>query len=473
MKIKLNTFLIFIYFLVGAAVFLSFKASLLIWISFFINFSLISLIFFYHLKIEKKFSPFLTSLIVFAYLFLIIAPIIQISSFNSSTDSFITNYPYIISDVIYTNFLILIFFLTFIISYIILTKKIIPYELKSLNIATKPLLIVSLSLITFVIIFIHYDSVILDITSSTYEMPVQQISVAANLIKTKVIFMIPFGGIIHVYGYLREPSKNLNNKYIIIVLLFLLIACLLFLKNPFNEKRNLLGPVYITLFFLVYPKLLNRNSTFFLFMFVSLVVLFPIFSTFTHIDANLSEIITNPGEIVKSYNRFGGITTAFQKLHYDAFSNIMATVDYTTKNGFSYGYQLLSALLFFVPRSLWSNKPISTGELIGNHLIDDYGFGYNNLSNCIVSEAYIDYGIFGVVLFGFVLAYFFYFFLKWLQSNDFAKSITAFYFSTHLIFLLRGDLTNGFAYFIGVFIGIYTIPKLLERIIFYSVKKTR
>lgn len=473
MKIKLNTFLIFIYFLVGVAVFLSFKVNFLVWISFFVNFSVISLIFYYHLKIEKKYSPFLTSLIVFAYLFLIIAPIIQISSFDASLNSFVTNYPYVVSEVLYANFLILIFFLTFIVSYIILTKRIIPYESKPLNFTTKPLLIVNLFLITLIIIFGYYDSVILDITSSTYEMPVKQISVAANLIKTKVIFMIPFGGIIHVYGYLRAKPKNVNNKYIAITILFLLFACLLFLKNPFNEKRNLLGPVYITLFFLIYPKLLNRNSTFFLFMFVSLVVLFPLFSTFTHIDANLSEIITNPSEIVKSYNRFGGIASAFQKLHYDAFSNIMATVDYTAKNGFSHGYQLLSALLFFVPRSLWSTKPTSTGELIGNHLMDDYNFGYNNLSNCIVSEAYIDFGIFGVVLFGFILAYVFKFFLKWLQSNDFAKSITAFYFSTHLIFLLRGDLTNGFAYFIGIFIGIYSIPKLLERFIFFSVKKTK
>ncbi|GAA3656732.1 O-antigen polysaccharide polymerase Wzy [Flavivirga jejuensis] len=208
-------------------------------------------------------------------------------------------------------------------------------------------------------------------------------------------------------------------------------------------------------------------------MFISLVVLFPALSTLTHIDASLSQIISNPEELIKSYNRFGGISSAFQTLHYDAYANIMATVDYTTKNGFSLGYQLLSALLFFVPRSLWSSKPTSTGELIGDYLMNDYGLNFNNLSNCIISEAYIDFGLFGIILFAFILAYSFKFFLSWLKSNDFAKQITAFYFAVHLIFLLRGDLTNGFAYFIGVFLGIYFIPKLLERIIYFILKKAK
>ncbi|AJR02869.1 O-antigen polymerase [Siansivirga zeaxanthinifaciens] len=471
MKIKLNTFLIFIYILIGALAFLSFRASLLVWFSFFINFFVISFIFYYHLKIEKKFSPFLTCFIVFFYLFLIIAPIVQISSFKLHSTQFMTRYPYAESEVIYANFIILIFILSFVIFYFLFTKNIIPKYSKPLFLATKPFFILNIFIVTILVIVIYYNSVILDIASSTYEKSSKSISVAANLVKSKVIFMIPFGGIIHAYGYLKENHKNKVNKYIVLLILMLLVIAFVFLKNPLNEKRNLLGPVYITLIFLFYPKLLNRNSTFFLFMFISLVVLFPALSTLTHIDANLSQIISNPEELIKSYNRFGGITSAYQTLHYDAYANILATIDYTEKNGLSFGSQLLSALLFFVPRNLWSTKPISTGELIGDHLINDYGFVFNNLSNSIVSEAYIDFGLFGVVLFAFILAYSFKFFLSWLKSNDFAKQITAFYFAVHLIFLLRGDLTNGFAYFVGVFLGIYFIPKFLERIIFFSLKK--
>ena len=193
-----------------------------------------------------------------------------------------------------------------------------------------------------------------------------------------------------------------------------------------------------------------------------MVVIFPLMSTFTHIDASLKEMIINPSLIVDSFIRFGGVSNAFSSLHYDAYANIMATVDYVHVNGFSYGYQLLSSLLFFVPRSLWMSKPTSTGELVGDYLIDKYDFTYNNLSNPLVSEGYIDFGFLGLIFMAIILAYFIIRLLSWLQNSDPLKKYIAFYFAIHLIFLLRGDLTSGFSYYIGTFIGAYTVPKLIN-----------
>ncbi|WP_426431861.1 O-antigen polysaccharide polymerase Wzy [Winogradskyella sp. HB-48] len=187
-------------------------------------------------------------------------------------------------------------------------------------------------------------------------------------------------------------------------------------------------------------------------------------STFTHIDASFSEIIDNPYLIVESYIRFGGISTAYSSLHYDSYANIMATVDYVGKEGMSFGFQLIGALLFFIPRSLWASKPLSTGELIGNHLIDDFGFTYNNLSNSMVSEGYINFGFLGVIFFALLLSYFVVFFLKWLRSSNCLKEAIAFYFAIHLIFILRGDLTNAYTYFIGPFIAMYLIPDFFRRL---------
>jgi hypothetical protein len=187
-------------------------------------------------------------------------------------------------------------------------------------------------------------------------------------------------------------------------------------------------------------------------------------STFTHIDANFSEILNNPNLLVESFTRFGGITTAYSSLHYDAFANVMASVNYVETNGFSFGYQLLGTLFFFIPRSVWSTKPLSTGELVGDHLIENFGFTYNNLSNSLISEGYINFGFFGVVVFAILLAYFVIVFIKWIKSGDCLKQVIAFYFAVHLIFLLRGDLTNGFTYFIGPLIAAYFIPKIVIKI---------
>ncbi|GAK88232.1 hypothetical protein JCM19297_2745 [Nonlabens ulvanivorans] len=60
-----------------------------------------------------------------------------------------------------------------------------------------------------------------------------------------------------------------------------------------------------------------------------------------------------------------------------------------------------------------------------------------------------------------VLALSIVYFLTWLNSSNLFKKSIAFYFAMHLLFLLRGDFTNGFAYFIGTFIGLYLLPKVI------------
>jgi hypothetical protein len=273
--------------------------------------------------------------------------------------------------------------------------------------------------------------------------------------------MIPLGAITITYRYLIKKNKITNNTLIAFFILIILVVLLLFLKNLFTEKRNALGPIYITLIYLFYPKLLNSNVKMFLFLFVSMILVFPSISAITHINATFDQIIKTPNILISSFNESGGLVRTFHTLHYDAFSNVLATVEFVTKNGYSYGYQLLSAILFFIPRSYWPSKPVSTGELVGNYLISDHGFNFNNLSNPVVSEGYINFGFFGIALLAVILAFFIVRFLHWLRAKDSLKEIIAFYFAIHLMFLLRGDFTNGFVYFIGTFLGVFFIPKMI------------
>ena len=306
---------------------------------------------------------------------------------------------------------------------------------------------------------------ITNIFESIYITNAKSESVSSLLLRKKFLFFFTYGGSYCVYFIFEGKKDKLStNTIVIFICLLVFILMLFFLKNIFTEKRNTLGPIYIALIYLFYPKLLDSNSKFFLFLFLSMVVMFPLMSSLTHIDATLDQIVEEPELLYESFLRFGTISGAFESLHYDAFSNILATLEYVEINGISWGYQLLGVFLFFIPRSIWLSKPTSTGELIGEYLMSTTPRNYSNLSNAIVSEGYINFGFFGVVLLAIILAYFIVKFISWIISKNYFKEFISFYFALHLLFLLRGDLTNGVSYFVGPLISIYFIPKLLIRL---------
>lgn len=465
-----NVFIV-IYFLLSSVLFLTFQCDIFVWISFFISFILISFITFYHLFIEKDYSPFLSSYIVFNYLFFLIAPIIQIGSFIGSSNEFATMFPYEVDLTLKTNGLIVLFNLVFILSYVYFKKK---YKDKIEKVVTLskqrslPLTILSLFVISLLVFILSFNFVLNELSRPNWVG--FSYSIFQLLVQKKVLFIIPLALIILCYQYFKNLTIINKNSIIILVVFLISVFMLIWFKNPLTEKRNALGPIYIALIFLFSPKVMNTNLKTMAFLFFAMVLAFPLFQVFTHIDYSLETIINKPNLIVEEFANTKFVDT-FNTLNYDAFSNVSATIDYVSQHGFSFGYQLLSGLLFFVPRAVWSSKPISTGELVGDHIIDEYGFNFSNLSNPLVSEGYINFGWLGVILFSFILAYVCIKFLIWLKSPDQLKSIVAFYFAIHLIFLLRGDFTNGFVYFIGTFVGVYFIPKIIHQSMYLLVKK--
>lgn len=427
------------------------------------------------MKIERDYSPFLSAYITFNYLFFLLAPMVQIKSIALNDGLFPNNYPFSDVEVIYSNMAILIFHVLFFFSYLFFKKR---YLKKTPQHVFEPskftpvtlMIVLIISVVTLIFSFDYLEALIE--MSHWRSNKLYEISVSKQLILKKVLYMMPLGAIVIGMHYLKKHRKVTNNTiwmFLIMVGLFLLF---LYFKNPLTEKRNAIGPIYITMIFLFAPKLLNSNSKSFLFLFFSLVILFPLVSGLTHLDASLDEIVNNPELILEHYEEEGIIQT-FNTLHYDAFANVMATVDYSVNKGLTFGYQLLSGLLFFIPRSLWASKPLSTGELIGDYVIEDYGFVYSNLSNPLVAEGYINFGLLGVILMAVLLSLFIVKFMNWLRSNDPLKKIMAFYFAVHLLFLLRGDFTNGFSYFIGTLFGVMIVPRLIDKFVGMSLKKSK
>ncbi|WP_178991311.1 O-antigen polymerase [Winogradskyella schleiferi] len=468
---SLRNIFIVVYLLLSSILFALFNCDVYVWLSFFISFLIITLITYYNLFIEIEYSPFISAYVVFNYLFFLLAPIIQIGSFTETNYRFATMMIYDISLTLKTNGLIILFNLIFFFSYLYLKKKYknrINKNVGPRNEKNLPLTILTLFVISIAVLYFSMDFMMDEISrpnwlKSTY-------SVFELLVQKKVLFMIPLAIIILCYQFYKNQKKINNNTIILFFILIGSFLLLLWFKNPLTEKRNALGPIYIALIFLFYPKMLNTNVKIMSFLFFAMILLFPLFQIFTHIEYSFEAIVDKPSLLTKEFAK-AKFATTFNTLNYDAFSNISATIEYVSKNGFSFGYQLLSGLLFFVPRAIWTSKPLSTGELVGDFIADQYNFNFTNLSNPLVSEGYINFGIFGVILLSFVLALVMVRLLIWLNRPDQLKKIIAFYFAIHLLFLLRGDFTNGYAYFIGTVLGVLVLPKLVHKTINFALKK--
>jgi O-antigen polysaccharide polymerase Wzy len=378
-----------------------------------------------------------SSFCIFSYLFFFIAPLCQIHLFNGSGGYFPNTLPFIYDDVLFTTLLILAFNMCFIVFLKVLgcfsfheESLVVVRPAGSYDFLVKVLMVSSIALIPLVFTISNDNSAI------------------ERLIMGKVIFFIPLLPALYL-------SRHRTGYYF--WLFVLSIAILFVFKNPFIEKRNALGPIYLTLLVFYFGVSFWSNIRSFLLLFVSLVVVFPLISVVTHNkDATLSDIFSIG---------FAGLTDliaeSFVSLHYDAFSNILAAFYYVQDFGTSYGMQALGALLFFVPRSSWAGKPESSGIEVGDYLIENYAMWFNNLSMPFVAESYLNFGVLGIPIFSFILAILVKHFGVWSRSTDFLKNVAAIYFSFHLIFALRGDLMNGVAYFIGPIIAMYFIPLLM------------
>lgn len=460
---KLKGFFLIIYITLSLIMFITFKASLLILSSFFFSAFILFLITIYHLYYEKEYSPFLSSLIVFSFLFFLAAPISQINSFEGIENSkFVNFFPYKESLVVYANILVSLFNFVFALSYIYIKKIIknyIPKPIDSNKQKYLPFTILIVLVLCFIVFITSYNFVRIEFSRPSWIQ--SSSSIGFVLIWKKFFFMLPFTGIILCFQYFKKNKKNKNNLINIFLFSCLFFIILFWFKNPFTEKRNALGPIYLSLIYLIYPKLFNSNLKTIYFLFFIMIIVFPLSAIITHSDASFLEIYSNPYILIEQM-KGGGVSEAFNTLNYDAFANIMATIDYVHKFGFSYGYQLLGGLLFFIPRSIWYSKPYSTGQVVGEHLISDFGFNFSNLSNPLVSESFINFGFLGIIIFPIILAYIFIKMTKWLRSHNYLKKIMAFYFAMHLIFLLRGDFTNGYSYYIAPLVSVVVFVGVIE-----------
>lgn len=78
---------------------------------------------------------------------------------------------------------------------------------------------------------------------------------------------------------------------------------------------------------------------------------------------------------------------------FDGFQQAINTVTYVDAHGTDRGIHLISGMLFFIPRSIWTAKAVPSAFPIA----EDRGYRFQNLSEPAPAEAYLDLGWGGVV----------------------------------------------------------------------------
>ena len=178
-------------------------------------------------------------------------------------------------------------------------------------------------------------------------------------------------------------TKTILNPVFIVSIVFLLFS-----HWPLALARFYLLFIYSMPFYIVCEYL--RVRWIFGFMIFWAGILFSIIShQFRYLGTSAENSINYIGAFNWGY---------FFQGHFDAYENFLYSIDFVLNEGAVWGTQLLGSLLFFVPRFLWSTKPISTGAFLWENYYYQFSTNTNSsLAAPVFAEAFINFSYFGVL----------------------------------------------------------------------------
>lgn len=251
-------------------------------------------------------------------------------------------------------------------------------------------------------------------------------------------------------AFILEAKKNGKITWRTITAL----ACLGIAAFPTGLSRNMMASFYAGLLVLTFD-VTKRGRWFSWVIICGLVLIFPAMNIFRWLKAlqkgGLMDLI------LKNFS------SCYLEGHFDAHQMIITTIRYVQEFGLSWGRQILGALLFFVPRSIWPAKPEGTGHTT---IVALDQFYFSNVSANLAVEGYMNFGILGIALFALLVGILarrvdnFYWRRRsrWEEKlGDILYPFVMFMF----FFLMRGDMMSAWAYTFAqlavgsVIIGIY------------------
>lgn len=167
------------------------------------------------------------------------------------------------------------------------------------------------------------------------------------------------------------------------------MALILLLANPFSSSRYVTFSTALAVVLGLIPmRTAGRKAALALALTTGMLVAYPLAAWFKKESLQIAGINLD--------------LTTYSSIDFDGFQMTINSLAYVEARGFSFGEHILSAVAFFVPRSLWPDKALPASLDIAAFR----GYSFQNLSLPLWAEVYIDLGVVGVgvffALFGFV-----------------------------------------------------------------------
>lgn len=320
------------------------------------------------------------------------------------------------------------------------------YDYKIRRNALNIMLGLSLLAVVYYIVFVGFENMFVRNTSANKALSE---STPLKLLENHVLKNIAlYTFVLHL---LEAKQKKIVNFQFVVATACLLVCCF-----PTALSRYAMASIYAGIMIILVDK--TRKGRWFITIFIlALVVVFPALDIFRRLD--VLEQISDFGAAIKRE-----IETVYTTGDYDSYSMFINVRRYINFFDFSYGKQLLGALLFFFPRAIWTTKPMGTGSTVFLALHPEF----TNVSAPLIAEGYVDFGVLGIALYAIVSGAITAWADKkyWESNNPLSKERVVYPFLMfQFFFLLRGDMMSGGAYLIarmvmGLAIYYFTVKKV-------------
>jgi hypothetical protein len=276
----------------------------------------------------------------------------------------------------------------------------------------------------------------------------------ASLVVQRFLLFVPSATLlILLHETVRSGRKVLFSRVCVLLMLLVLV---MITENPYTEKRNAIGPVYIALLLVLFHNWFTIQGRRLLLLVSGMVLVFPTIAIFTHNHAQ-----TLSGLSLSQFS--DEIADHYFSINYDSWANIYTAVEIVKVHGMQWGHQLLGSLLFFVPSSVWGGKPLATGIFLAQYLIANYSMWFTNLSAPLVAEGYLDFGPGGVIAYAVAMAWFVVFLNRLVQRRaGWVAFPMATYASVFMMIVLRGSLMIALGFASAAFLAFCFASALLS-----------
>jgi len=436
---------------------------MLLFASFFII-GIISAIFFFKELVEKKVSLFLIHW-YFSFLFFFLVPLVQIKE-----TAF--RYSHTNETILFVNTLIIIwsllYFIAYRIKYEIISEhinRIFTMNLSSRYISRKLIFLSIFSLIITCYFLSQIGGISNVLTRMKYNIAIANLSEGATfhlifLYMKQLLFWIFL-----FYWFIMAETKLQKRNVLFSILLICVFLAALITNNPIGQARFLTFAEYFGLFIILTYEKFKKNMIYSVMIF-AILTSGPIITNYIGISRAVESVMD-----IKNYDRVGQKKVLLTG-DYDDYDIFLSTSEFVEANGFSNGKQFLGVVLFFVPRKLWSEKPVGSGILIAENFLKA---AHTNISCAAITEFYLNFGILGVilgaVLYGFLSKSFDKAYFNSLSSSRKPKNtiidlnVYKIYYPIligYFFFNLRGDLLSSFSYFFLSTLAFFTVVSFIR-----------